>query len=65
MSKLLCCCMLLAACVGFVGCGGTPEVPALTEPGNDPTPEQQKDWREESMKRGGPPAGYKPPKDSK
>lgn len=63
MSKLLFCCMFLTACFGFVGCGGSvDEVPALTEPGTDPSPEEQKNWREESMKRGGPPAGYKAPK---
>ncbi|MCA8996680.1 MAG: hypothetical protein KDA80_06840 [Planctomycetaceae bacterium] len=51
------------ACTLFMtsGCGGTKEVPALTEPGQDPPAEQQRDWMEESRKRGGAPSGQKLP----
>lgn len=43
------------------GCGGGGDVPALTEPGKDPPPEQQKNWMEESKNRGsGPKTKGKP-----
>lgn len=64
MPKLLCCTGLLVACLWFSGCGGD-DVAPLTEPGTDPPPEQQRNWMEESMKQGGAPKGYKPPKDEK
>ena len=61
MSKVLSSFLMLFACMALVGCGGAvDEVPPLTEGGNDPPAEQQKDWMEESMKQGGAPKGYKP-----
>lgn len=66
MSKLLCGILLVAGSFSFAGCGASvDEVPAMTAPGNDPSPEEQKNWREESMNRGGPPKGYKPPAEKK
>ncbi len=47
------------------GCGGTAEVPALTQPGVDPAPEQQKNWMEESGKRGSVPKNLTKPKAEK
>jgi len=62
MSKSVWCSVFLVCCMGLVGCSDA-GTPALTEPGVDPSPEQQKDWMEESMKHGGAPKGYKPPKE--
>ena len=44
------------------GCTGNAEIPALTQPGVDPSPEQQKNWMEESRKHGSAPKNVKPPK---
>ena len=47
--------VLLALCVSVViGCGGSDEgTPALTEPATSSTPEENKNWMEESMKKSG------------
>ena len=46
--------LFMVSLFGLAGCGAsTKEVPALTEPGQDPPAQQQKDWMEESRKHGG------------
>ena len=44
------------------GCSGGGGVPALDKAGVDPPAETQKNWMEESRKRGGPPKNLKTPK---
>jgi hypothetical protein len=46
----------------IIGCGGNKAVPALAEPGKDPSAEQQTNWMEESKKRGGGPRKSGAPK---
>ena len=65
MTKLFSYFVIIAACTCLAGCGTSPEVAPLTEAGTDPPPEQQKNWQEESMKRGSAPAGYEPSAESK
>ena len=56
----------MSVLVVLSGCGGsTDEVPALSAPGSESTPEENQKWMEESMKYGGAPEGYKPDADKK
>jgi hypothetical protein len=53
MSRVLGGVLVLASCLFVAGCGSTSdEVPPLTQPGTDPSPEQQRNWMEESRRHG-------------